>query len=213
MTAQAKFPPPAAGLTRIDPATGVGFKLLAGQTLRVVDPCGEQVSDLLCYNATDLGEMLSNGRTFDYEEQLYLTAGHKLWSSRSRVMMTITHDDCGTHDLLLTPCSPETYKLLYEPEDSPRYGHDLAHHPNCFDNLANNLAPFGVTRDSIHATFNLFMNVKVDESGTIDLRPPTTQPGDAIELRAEMDLLIGLTACAAEKTNNGTLKPIDWQVL
>ena len=204
---------PALGLTRIPPASGVGFLLRAGQTLRVVDPLGGQVSDLLCYNADDIGEALSNGRTFDYEEQIYLTQGNRLWSNRSRVMLEITRDDCGVHDFLLTPCSPETYKLLYAPADSPQFGRDLAHHPNCFENLATNLARFGVARDAIPTTFNLFMNVKVDGAGKIDLRPPTTRPGDAIELRAAMDLAVGLTACAAEKTNGGTLKPIDWAIV
>ena len=35
---------------------------------------------------------------------------------------------------------------------------------------------------------------------------------DFIELRAERDLLCGLTACSAEGSNNGTLKPIDHQI-
>jgi hypothetical protein len=28
-----------------------------------------------------------------------------------------------------------------------------------------------------------------------------------------MDLVVGLTACSAEMSNNGTLKPIDFEVL
>jgi uncharacterized protein len=28
-----------------------------------------------------------------------------------------------------------------------------------------------------------------------------------------MDLLCGLTACSAEGSNNGTFKPIDWEII
>jgi uncharacterized protein len=31
-------------------------------------------------------------------------------------------------------------------------------------------------------------------------------------LRAEMDMYVGLTACSAEMSNNGTFKPIDAEI-
>ncbi len=34
-----------------------------------------------------------------------------------------------------------------------------------------------------------------------------------IELRAERDLVCALTACSAEGSNNGTFKPIDFEVI
>ena len=43
---------------------------------------------------------------------------------------------------------------------------------------------------------------------TVDV--PRSRAGDYIELRAEMDLWCALTACSAEGSNNGTLKPIDY---
>ena len=39
-----------------------------------------------------------------------------------------------------------------------------------------------------------------------------TAPGDRIVLRAEMDLIVGLTACSAAASNGGVYKPIDWSV-
>ena len=41
---------------------------------------------------------------------------------------------------------------------------------------------------------------------------PTSKAGDWIELRAEMYLLCGLTACAAEGSSNGSFKPIDYMI-
>ena len=202
---------PEAGVVhRIPPSSGVAFRLRAGERLRVTDPEGEQVSDLLVFadgpGGVDVGEWLSSGRTFDYEETIRLTTGNRLWSNRSRVLLTIEADTCGVHDFLLTPCSPEMYRLLYGiPEEDG--------HPSCLTNLAASLGPYGVDRDRVPTTFNVFMNVPVQSDGSLSVEPPTSRPGDHVVFRAETDLVVGLTACAAEGTNNGRLKPIDYEVL
>ena len=47
----------------------------------------------------------------------------------------------------------------------------------------------------------------------ITVGTPTSRPGDYIELRAEMDMICGLTACSADGSNNGSFKPIDYEIL
>jgi hypothetical protein len=188
----------------LKPQTGVGFLLGRGQLLKVIDPEGEQVSDLTAFAQEDKSEWLSSGRTIDYANTIYLTAGHTLYSNRSRPMFSIVEDTVGRHDFLLTPCSPDTFKLLYDHHD---------YHPSCFENLSNGLAPFGVSPDMIPTTFNIFMNVVVLPSGELRIDPPPSRAGDYILLRAEMDLIVGVTACSAEKSNNYSFKPIDVEVL
>ena len=190
-------------LNRIAPRSGVAFPLCQGQVLKVIDPQGVQVSDLLAYNAGDVREVISNGRTFDYEETIALTTGNKLWSNRSNVMLTIVEDLVGRHDFLLTPCSEATFRHFY-PE------HPV--HRGCFGNLAEALAPYGVEPDMIPCAFNLFMNVPVASDGKVRVDPPVSRPGDFICLRAEMDLVIGLTACSAYASNGGSFKPIDYLI-
>ena len=188
----------------IEPQTGVGFRLKKGQRLRVIDPQGEQVSDLMAFADGDTSEWLSSGRSIDYNNTIYLTTGHILYSNKSNPMFTILEDKVGRHDFLLTPCSPEMFKKLY---------HYEGYHPSCFENLAKNLAPFGIEESSIPTTFNIFMNVLVLPNGELKIDPPPSRPGDYILLQAEMDLIVGLTACSAELSNNGTFKPIDVEVL
>lgn len=191
---------------RIPRSSGTAFRLPRGARLHVIDPEGEQVSDLMAFAADEPDHWLSSGRTFDYEETIRLTKGNTLWSNRSERMLTIVEDTCGTHDFLLTPCSPEMYTLLYDlPEN-----HE---HPSCLMNLAEHLGPLGMDRDRVPTTFNIFMNVPVDRDGSLSVEPPISRPGDHIVFRAEMDLVIGLTACAAEGTNNGRLGPIDYEVI
>lgn len=188
----------------IAPRSGVAFPLDRGQTLTVIDPRGEQVADLLAFNRHDVGEAISSGRTLDYASRIYLTTGDPLYSNRSNVMLDIVADDVGRHDFLLTPCSKDTFRIIYGETDP---------HRGCFGNLAVALAPYGVTEDMIPTAFNVFMNVPVDgQSGALRVEPPLSKAGDAIVLRARMDLVIGLTACSALQSNNGSFKPIHYRI-
>ena len=195
--------PRPAGLRRIPAKCGTAFRLNAGERLRVIDPEGQQVSDLMCYAADDVREYLSSGRTFDYEETILLTEGNTLWSNRSRKFLRITEDTCGRHDFLLTPCSPEMYRILLGQED----------HPSCFVNLRDNLAPYGVTPDAIPTTFNCFMHVSFQPDGRISVDPPLSRPGDVVAFEALVDLVVGLTACPSETTNAGSVGPIDFEIV
>ena len=188
----------------VEPQTGLGLRLEAGQILRVIDPMGEQVSDVVAFAAADKSEWLSSGRSLDYNNSVYLTTGHFLYSNRSNPMFTILEDRVGRHDFLLTPSSPETFEILYE-------GHE-GYHPSCFENLAKNLDRFGIAPDDIPTSFNVFMNVGILPSGELEIGPPLSGPGDFVDLRAEMDLVVGVTACSAEKSNNHSLKPIDLEI-
>jgi uncharacterized protein YcgI (DUF1989 family) len=191
------------------PQTGVGFEMEKGQTLRIIDPEGEQVSDVMAFASSgagraDASEWLSSGRTIDYNNTIYHTTGHVLYSNRSNPMFTILEDRVGRHDFLLTPCSPETFEMLYE-------GHE-GYHPSCLENLSRSLGPYGIEGDDIPTTFNAFMNVGVSPSGQIAIGPPHSKPGDFLDVRAEMDLVVGVTACSAEKSNNHALKPIGLEI-
>ena len=189
-------------MKRLEPQTGTAFELRAGQQLRVIDLEGEQVADLIAFNLSDKSEWLSSGRTIDYANRIYLTKGDLLYSNRSTPMLAIAADDVGRHDFLLTPCSPETFQIIYK---------NKAPHPSCFANLATSLASFGIAPDSIPTTFNIFMNVEISD-GALKILPPRSQAGDSILLRAEMDLIVGLTACSAELSNNYRFKPIGYEI-
>jgi hypothetical protein len=187
----------------ISPRSGTAFRLAKGQILKVIDPEGGQVSDMLAFMQADVREAISNGRTFDYEERIRLTTGNRLWSNRSTPMLEIIEDRAGTHDFLLTPCSEATFRHFYA---------DKPVHRGCFGNLAEALAPFDVDADAIPVAFNIFMNVPVDSEGGLKVLPPTTRPGDFIRLRALADLVVGLTACSAYDSCGGSFKPIVYEI-
>ena len=188
---------------RIAPQTGTAFELARGEVLRVIDPEGEQVADLVAFVRDDRREWLSSGRTLDYNGTIYLTVGHVLYSNRSTPLLSIVRDTVGRHDFLYTPCSPDTFTILYNHK---------GHHPSCFENLVASLRPWGVQPDAIPTTFNIFMNAEVSPAGILSVLPPLSRAGDCVELRAEADLIVGLTACSAELSNNFRFKPIDYEI-
>lgn len=188
----------------IEKQTGAAFELKKGDQLKVIDPEGEQVSDMVLFNANDLRERISSGKTLDFENTILITKGHHLWSNRSKKMMEILEDTNGRNDFLLAPCSPETFQILYK---NPEY------HPSCFENLYTNLLPFGIQPDEIPTAFNIFMNVQFAPNGELSVDPPKSKPGDYLLFEAKMDLIVGLTACSAEQSNNYSFKTIHYEVI
>lgn len=184
--------------------TGRAFKLQKGQKLKVIDPQGEQVSDMVLFNVEDPREKISSGKTLDFEESILITKGNFLWSNRSRKMMEILEDTNGRNDFLLAPCSPETFQIMY---NNPEY------HPSCFENLYTSLKPFGIEPDDVPTAFNIFMNVQFDENGKLSVDPPLSKAGDHVLFEAKMDLIVALTACSAEDSNNGSFKPIHFEII
>lgn len=188
----------------IEPRSGVAFTLNKGQILTVTDPVGEQVADLLAFRQGDIAEVISSGRTLDYASKIFLTTGDLIYSNRSNVLLEIIADDVGRHDFLLTPCSKDTFRIIYG---------DIDPHRGCFGNLANALAPYGINEDMIPVAFNCFMNVTVDgQTGAIAVEPPLSKAGDSIRFKACEDVIIGLTACSALQSNNGSFKPIQYEI-
>ena len=120
-------------------------------------------------------------------------------------MFHLMEDTVGRHDFLLTPCSAEMFRIIYGDTDP---------HRGCFVNLCAALSMHGIKPDQVHTTFNIFMNVDVDgASGKIRVLPPLSKAGDFIVLEAEMDLVVGLTACSAGQSNNFSYKPIGYQIM
>lgn len=192
-------------MNTILPRSGTAFILRKGERLKITDIKGEQVSDFTCFSLDDTREYLSSGRTIDYAETIFLTTGHPFYSNRSNVMFNIIEDTVGRHDFLLTPCSADTFRIIYGDENP---------HRGCFGNLCEALEPFGIDSDTIPICFNVFMHVAVDgETGKISVLPPKSKEGDYIIIEAAMDLIVGMTACSAEMSNNYSFKPIGYSIM
>lgn len=188
----------------IDIQSGKAFSLKKGERLKITDISGAQVSDVVFFNAHDTREKFSAGKTMDFEETILLTTNHFLWSNRGRKLMKIVEDTNGRNDVLLAPCSQQTFEIMYGIKED---------HPSCFNNLAINLKEFLIEEDHIPTAFNAFMNVQFDESGKLQVLEPTSKAGDFILLEALEDLIMGMTSCSAPDSNGGSFKKIGYEII
>ena len=118
-------------------------------------------------------------------------------------MFTIVADQVGKHIMLYAPCSQEMFVKSYGAEEK---------HPNCLDNLVSELKNYGIQGSDISIPLNIFMNIEISQQGEITIHSPLSKAGDYIELRAEMDMIVGVTACSAGTCNNFKWTPIDVEI-
>jgi len=76
--------------------------------------------------------------------------------------------------------------------------------------LTEALAPYGLTGDDVMDIFNVFMAADLHSDGSFEIQPTRVTKDDYIDLRAEMDILAGISACPSDKarTNNGQPNPL-----
>ena len=160
----------------IPPRSGTAFTLAKGERLRVIDPRGRtgrrpprlrprrsRRGHLLGANARLCQPDLPHHRRPDLFEPLERAPAHRRRHGRR-------------HDFLLTPCSADTFRIIYG---------DEAPHRGCFGNLAAALEPYGIGPDRIPVAFNVFMNVVVDGgTGALRVEAPLSRAGDSVDLRS-----------------------------
>jgi uncharacterized protein YcgI (DUF1989 family) len=167
---------------------GLGLQLRKGQTLRITDIEGKQVADVVFFNANDVSERLSCNNTRVMLGRWLIGEGDPLFSDEANRMATITADRVGVHHLSGGCCNQGT--------NSWRYG---VEQPNCLDNLTEAAAPFGIGKKEIPGAFCVYMNVIAQPDGTWEIHEPHSVPGDYIDIRADMDLIVAISNCPQER--------------
>jgi urea carboxylase-associated protein 1 len=158
-----------------------------GQSLRIVDLEGNQAVDCILYRADDPSERYSAADTIAEQGNIFLTTGSRLLSGEGAVMMVITDDTCGRHDTIGGACSQESNTL--------RYGHHTKHQHACVENFLASHAPREMGKRDMVGNINWFMNVPVEQDGTLGIVDGISAPGLYVELRAEMDTLVVISNC------------------
>ena len=93
--------------------------------------------------------------------------------------------------------------------------HGIEGYKGCQELLSEAIAPYGLTPYDTHDALSIFMNKEIGEYGKMIILETPVKTGESIDLRAEMDLLIAISACPSEKapTNNYVAKSLGIQIL
>jgi urea carboxylase-associated protein 1 len=158
-----------------------------GHVLSIVDIGGNQAVDCLLYRADDHAERYSAPDTITAQGNVFLTTGSVLRSCEGRPLMTIVADECGRHDTIGGACSKESNTL--------RYGHHTKHQHACVENFLHEGARWGLGKRDLVSNINWFMNVPVEEDGTLGIVDGLSAPGLAVSLRAEVETLVLVSNC------------------
>ena len=184
---------------QVRPGQAFAAEVKAGELVQVIDVSGKQVADFVAFGSADRSEALSVAATRASGGTMMLQQGMKLLSNRRNPMLDLVEDTVGRHDMLFAACDPKRYKDDFGLDD----------HPNCREALSEALAPFGVGYDQIPDPVNLFMNVSVKQRGELEIREPISERNDFVILQAEMDCVVGVSACPQDQTATNGFNPTD----
>jgi hypothetical protein len=100
-------------------------------------------------------------------------------------MFTIVEDKVGQHDTVCGCCSADINFLGYGVKDTP----------SCRSNFIRELSRNGLDSTHLVPNINFFMNIVFDAQGAISFKPPRSEPGDYVDLKAQMDALVVISNC------------------
>lgn len=190
--------------------TGKSFIVRKGQRIRIN---AESIVDCVPFNLDNLRERFDQARTKAHNGKIFISTDDKLYTKSANPMMTIVDDTYkGKHDLQYGMCSKLAYDHFYESikagdpviterfrwlgikkrEDFPDHG--------CWENEQDALKGYDVAPEDIPSPFNLFQTMDIaGPSGELvwRLNENRPEPGKPvhIDLRAEMNCLVALSAC------------------
>ena len=165
---------------------GRAVRLRAGQTIRVINTHGTQVCDTWAFNAEQPNEFMSMEHVRAWIDRTIPRAGDVLVTNRRKAILTLVADTSpGVHDTLIAPCDLDRYRTLGV----------AVYHDNCADNLRMALAAIGLRTGEVPCALNLWMNIPVGADTGIRWLPTVAAPGDHVDLRAEVDSVVVMSAC------------------
>ncbi|KAA3511429.1 urea amidolyase associated protein UAAP1 [Agrobacterium rosae] len=155
-----------------------------GELLRVSLQQGHSAISVVAWSSSDFSERMNLPDTAKMQWTTGLSKGRVIFSDMGRVMFSIIEDSSGAHDCLVGGSNAAT---------NARY--DGIQLRDTRDNFVKLAMKIGLDRRDIPAAFTLFAPVRVDAEGRFFWNQALLNGNDFIELRAEMDMVVGFSNC------------------
>ena len=162
-------------------------------TLRLTDLEGGANVGFMAYNADAPLDRLNLPDTLKAQYTARLTYGHVLMSDMGRALLSITADTVGWHDPLGGHATAALVRQKYGERNYQVARNDW--YRNAHDNFLVELGKHGLGKRDLVANANFFSRLNANEEGTLSYDVGNSKPGDSVDLRAEMNVLVVLNTC------------------
>jgi len=179
--------------------------LEAGMALRLTDIEGGANVSALFYNAVQPEERYNMPDTLKAQHIARLTKGFVLYSDMGRILCSITEDTVGWHDPIGGTLSARQIDTKYEEKSYQKFRNEWTQAAK--EGLLLELAKYSLGPRDLTPTLNFFSKVQVDKTGAMNYVVGNSQAGDFVELRAEMKVLVLLSANHHAMEPGGTYAP------
>lgn len=177
-----------------------------GQALRLINTAGNKGVSVMLWNADDLSERFNAGDTLKLQWTTRLSTGRVLFSDMGRVLASIINDTCGTSDTIMGGSTPSS--------NERNFGNAALR--NTRNNMRLIAGKHGLDVRDVPACISFFSHVSVGADGGLSWVDGSVQPGGVVDLRAEMNLLVGVSNCPHPFSPDSTFAPgpidvVRWQ--
>ncbi|GAJ91938.1 DUF1989 domain-containing protein [Agrobacterium sp. SHOUNA12C] len=166
------------------------------EAFRVSLDHGFSTVSLVAWSADDTSERLNLPDTVKMQWTTALGKGRVIFSDMGRVMFSVTEDSSGAHDGLM---GGSTFA-----SNAAKYGEGKR---NTRDNLILLATKAGLDKRDIPSVLALFAPVRVGQDGAFLWKPELLHGHDYVELRAEMDMIVGFSNCPHPLDPDPTYRP------
>ncbi|MBV8835605.1 MAG: DUF1989 domain-containing protein [Alphaproteobacteria bacterium] len=159
--------------------------LRRGEALRIVDASGRSSVSLVGWRQEDPSERINCADTVKVQWTAALAKGRVILSDMGRVLLSLIEDTSRAHDLLTGGSTPASTLAAYG-----------ATTRNTQDNFLGAAAKLGLGLRDVPPCITFFAPVAVGANGQFVWKGERKQPGDFVDLRAEMNLVLAISNCA-----------------
>jgi urea carboxylase-associated protein 2 len=158
--------------------------LRRGEALRIVDDSGRSSVSLIGWRDEDTSERISCPDTVKVQWSAAVSKGRIILSDMGRVFLSLIEDSSGAHDLLVGSSTPASTLAAFGTTTR-----------NTQENFLAAASKIGLGVRDISPCVTFFAPVSLDEAGRFHWQEGRKRPGDFVDLRAEMNLIIVVSNC------------------
>jgi urea carboxylase-associated protein 2 len=168
----------------VPPGWYATMRLRRGEALRIIDDTGRASVSLIGWREEDTSERINCADTLKVQWSAVIGKGRVLLSDMGRVFLSLIEDTSGAHDLLVGGSTPASTLAAFGTTTR-----------NTQENFLAAASKIGLDVRDISPCVTFFAPVAVDEAGRFCWQEGRKRPGDFVDLRAEMNLIVVASNC------------------